>query len=113
MRIAIPTKDGLTINEHLSPAKGFLILTIQLGEVVQQEMRWNLQNEMITSDEGTYYNLADCEKVIVRELSFDQLKYLQSHNKEVIKTEETIITKVLMQYLNSTMQKETNTCCCP
>jgi predicted Fe-Mo cluster-binding NifX family protein len=46
MKIAIPTDDGFTINQQLTPTKGFLVFTIQFGEVVEQEMRWNLNNEI-------------------------------------------------------------------
>ncbi len=113
MKIAIPTEDGLTVNQNFKPAKGFLVSTIQLGEVVQQEMRWNLYNDIMTSEDGYYNNLVDCDKVIVKEIDCNQSDYLQLKKKEVIKTRETIITKVLIQYLNFYLQKDTNTCCCP
>lgn len=113
MKIAIPTEDGFTINQHFTPAKGFLVSTIQFGEVVEQEMRWNLNNEIPTSEDESYKTLVDCDKVIVREIEFNQSNFLQLQKKEVIKTEETIVTKVLMQYLQTVMQKESDTCCCP
>ncbi|MCX6250882.1 MAG: hypothetical protein NTX61_09025 [Bacteroidetes bacterium] len=113
MKIAIPTEDAFIINQHFTPARGFLVSTIQLGQIVHQEMRWNLNSEILPSEGGPYKNLFDCDKVIVREIDPNQTNYLQLQDKEVIKTEETIITKVLMQYLQTSMQKETNTCCCP
>jgi predicted Fe-Mo cluster-binding NifX family protein len=113
MKIAIPTEDGYTINQHLTPAKGFLISTIQFGEVVEQEMRWNLNNEILTSEDESYKTLVDCNKVIVREIELNQSDFLQLQKIDVIKTDETIITKVLMQYMKTVMQKESDTYCCP
>lgn len=113
MKIAIPTDDGFTINQQFTTAKGFLVSTIQFGEVVEQEMRWNPENEMMASKNEPFQNIFDCEKVIVREIEFNQCNFLQLHKIDVIKTEETIVTKVLMQYLQTVMQKESDTCCCP
>jgi len=113
MKIAIPTEDGFTVNQHFTPARGFLVSTIQFGEVVKQEMRWNPDSKIMTSEDRSYQNLFDCEKVIVREIDINQCNYLQLQKKEVIKTEETIITNVLMQYLSTSLQKEANTCCSP
>ena len=113
MKIAIPTNDGFTVNQGFNQEQGFLVTTIRLGEVVQQEMRWNQQSEILASAGGTYKNLSDCDKIIVREINIEMREYLQLHSKEVIKTEETIITTVLMQYLQEVLQKESNTCCCP
>jgi predicted Fe-Mo cluster-binding NifX family protein len=113
MKIAIPTEDGLTINQQMMPAKGFLVLTIQLGELIQQEMRWNLPNGLTTAEEKSFRNLADCDKVIVREIGYNQRNDPRLQKKEVITTEETIITNVLIQYLQNMVQKEANTCCCP
>ena len=113
MKIAISTEDGFTINQHFTPAKGFLISTIQFSEVVEQDMRWNLNTEIPTSEDEFYKTLVDCDKVIVREIELNQSDFLQLHKIDVIKTDETIITKVLMQYMKTVMQKESDTCCCP
>jgi predicted Fe-Mo cluster-binding NifX family protein len=113
MKIAIPTDDGFTINQQLTPTKGFLIFTIQFGEVVEQEMRWNLNNKFMRSEDESYELPVDCDKVITREIALKQSDYLQLHKIDVIETDETIITKVLMWYLQTVMQKESDTCCCP
>ena len=113
MKIAIPTENGLTVNQNFAPVKGFLVSTFQLGQIVEQEMRWNSPSTTMTIEDEVYKNLDDCEKVIVRNIDNKQSQYLQMHNKEVIKTEETIITKVLLNYLQNVLQKESNTCCCP
>lgn len=113
MKIAIPTDDGFTINQKFTPTKGFLVFTIQFWEVVEQEMRWNLNNEIMKSVDEFYKSLVDCDKVIAREIELNQSDFLQLHKIDVIKTNETIITKVLMWYLQTVMQKESNTYCCP
>jgi predicted Fe-Mo cluster-binding NifX family protein len=113
MKIAVPTEDGFTINQHFTPTKGFLVSTIQFGEIVEQEMRWNPDNEMPASEDDSYKTLADCDKVIVREIGLNQSDLLQLQQIDVIKTDETMITKVLMQYMRTVMQKESDTCCCP
>ena len=113
MKIAIPTEDGLTIHQYFMPVKGFLVSTIQLGQILNQEMRWNLNEEISGTEASTYGNLDDCDKIIVREIESHQQNFLQLQDKEVIKTGETIVTKALMQYLQTSLQKETNTCCCP
>ena len=38
-KIAIPTDDGITISRHFGRAKAFLIVTLDNGEVVSQELR--------------------------------------------------------------------------
>jgi predicted Fe-Mo cluster-binding NifX family protein len=113
MKIAIPTDDGFTINQQFTPAKGFLVFTIQFGEVVEQEMRWNLNKEIMKSVDESYKSLVDCDKVITREIALKQSDFLQFHKIDVIITDETIITKVLIWYLQTVMLKESNTCCCP
>ena len=113
MIIAIPTEDGFTINQHFIPVKGFLVSTLQFGEIVKQEMRWNLNPGIPISEDESYKTLADCDKVIVREIGLNQSDFLHLHKIEVIKTDETMITKVLMQYMKTVMQKESDTCCCP
>ena len=113
MKIAIATDDGFTINQQFAPSRGFLVSTIQFGEIIEQEMRWNLQNDMTDSTNVPFQNIVDCDRIIVREVGFNQINNLQLQKKDVIRTEETIITKVLMQYLRTVTQKESDTCCCP
>lgn len=113
MKIAIPTNDGFTINPDLMTTRGFLISTIQFGEVVGQEMRWNEKSEILSSEDRSLKELTDCDRIIVKEIDFNQGSFLQFKKNEVIKTNETLITKVLMEYLGTAMRKESNTCCCP
>jgi predicted Fe-Mo cluster-binding NifX family protein len=113
MKIAIPTDDGFTINQRVTPAKGYLVSTIQFGEVVEQELRWNPDIEILSGKDEFYKNLVDCDKVIAKEIDLNLTNFLQMRNIDMIKTDETIVTKVLMQYLQTFMKKESDTCCCP
>ena|ERR1035438_164649 len=113
MKIAITTNDGLTVAQQFSSAKGFLVMTIQLGEIVQQEMRWNSANETSGSDDAPDSNLRDCDTVIVHNKGVNPKIYRLSLQKEIIDTDETIISKALMKYLSKSLLKETNVCCCP
>jgi predicted Fe-Mo cluster-binding NifX family protein len=113
MKIAIPTNDGFTINPQFTTTRGFLVSTIQFGEVVGQEMRWNEKSEFLSSEDKYLKELTDCDRIIVKEIDSNQGIFFQLKKKEVIKTNETLITKVLMEYLGTAMQKESNTFCCP
>jgi predicted Fe-Mo cluster-binding NifX family protein len=76
-------------------------------------MRWNPEKDMLESEEKIYGMIGDCDKVIVREIGSDQRNFLQGQKIAVVQTDETIITRVLMQYMQTIVQKESDTCCCP
>ena len=113
MKLAIPTDDGFTINQHLTAAKGFLISTIQFGEVVEQEIRWNPENKFSAPENEPYKTIFDCDNVIVSEIDSKQIDLLKLHGINGSITKETFVTKILMQFLQNFLQKESNTCCCP
>ena len=113
MKVAIPTEDGFTVNKQFAPNGSFLISTLQFGEVTEQEMRWTINGEVSSSSDGLYKKILDCDIVIVRDIEFNQRNFLQLHKIEVVNTDETIITKVLMNYFQTVLQKESDTCCCP
>ena len=113
MKIAITTNDGLTVAQQFNSPKGFLVITIQLGEIVQQEMRWNSADNTSASNEVPNSNLMDCDSIIVHNKGINSKIYYLSLQKEIIDTDETIISKALLKYLNKSLLKETNVCCCP
>ncbi len=39
VKIAIPTNDGVTISRHFGQARAFLVITLDQGEIVDQELR--------------------------------------------------------------------------
>jgi len=100
-KIAIPTDDGRILGEKFRGARGFLVATIESGNIVHQELRWNLLSEMINSGLGAYYNLFDCDAVIVNEIGKCLSQRLEAEKKIIIRTIETDIPQILIQYLES------------
>ncbi len=39
IKIAIPTDDGVTISRHFGQARAFLVVTMEEGEIIDQELR--------------------------------------------------------------------------
>jgi predicted Fe-Mo cluster-binding NifX family protein len=113
MKIAIPTDDGLTLAPQFTPSMAYLVLTLELGEIVHQEMRWNNPKKSPVSEIPPFHTIRDCSVVIVREIGAGPADVLKSQEKEIIRTNETIITSAFMHYLGSSYKKESNTCCCP
>ena len=97
-KIAIPTDDGRILGEKFRGARGFLVATIESGNIVHQELRWNLLSEMINSGLGAYYNLFDCDAVIVNEIGQCLFQRLKTEKKIIIQTTETDIPHALIQY---------------
>ena len=99
IKIAIPTDDGLMVRSRFSSSRGFFVATVKSGKIIHQELRWNLISEMMTSEEGYFYNLADCDVVIVKEVGSDYSQILETKNITIARTGETEITAAFLQYL--------------
>jgi predicted Fe-Mo cluster-binding NifX family protein len=113
MKIAFPTDDGLTLAPQFSLALSYLVLTLELGEIVHQEKRLNNTRETAVSGKDAYDIINDCKVVIVREIGDEPAGVMKSQEKEIIRTSETIITSAFMHYMDSSYKKESNTFCCP
>jgi predicted Fe-Mo cluster-binding NifX family protein len=113
MKIAIPTNDGLTLAIQVNTALAYLVLTVELGEIVHQEKRLNNTNNVSVKEMTSFDMIRDCEVVILREIMEEPSGILKSPGKEIIRSNETIITSAIMHYLRSAYIKESNTCCCP
>lgn len=113
MKIAIPTNDGLTLSADFGQAKGFLILTSELGEITGEELKWNRLSDTLCSSDGFLTPILDCDAVIVREIGPTNKRLVEEQNIEIIRTSESIITNAWVHYLENTLRKEANTCCCP
>jgi predicted Fe-Mo cluster-binding NifX family protein len=99
MKIAIPTDDGLIVRSGFSSSRGFMVATVNSDMIIQQEMRWNLLSEMITSRFGYFYNLNDCDVIIVREVEDSHKKIFKLKNMNIVRTAETEITAAFLHYL--------------
>ena len=113
MKLAIPTNDGLSISPDFIQAKGFLILTIELGAITREEMLWNTENDNHGSLEGLPIALNDCQTVMVNDIGPVTNGLLSMQKKEVIRTPESIITNAYVQFMDNTIRKKADTCCCP
>ena len=110
MKIAIPTEDGLTIGSY-KPDSSFLILTLEFGEIINQEMKKNHLDGKLNTDNKPDTRLDDCSVIIARELG--AATDMHKSAKEIIITKEPFITSAIIQYLESEYTKTSNVCCCP
>jgi predicted Fe-Mo cluster-binding NifX family protein len=113
MKIAIPTSDGLTLSANFGQAKGFLILTLELGEIVKEEMRWNKLSDILCSPDGILNPITDCQAVMANHVGNTVEGLLTGRNIDIFHTTESIITNAYVHFLESKVRKEANTCCCP
>ncbi|MEI7500561.1 MAG: hypothetical protein WCK84_08935 [Bacteroidota bacterium] len=113
MKIAIPTHDGLNITPIFEQAKGTLVISLQSGEIIQEEMRWNKLSEILNSPEGIFYNVSDCDTLLVNNISERFDKILTEMGKKVYPVKESIITSAFMHFMQEEVNRESNYCCCP
>jgi hypothetical protein len=111
MKIAVPTQDGLHIaglDEHL---KGYHVFSVSLGEITGEELRWNHSGRIKSGPARITDPVKDCSVILVK----DNETHGQNGfgDKSVIPVTETLITKIIWNYLNNVLQEESNTCCCP
>ena len=113
MKIAIPTNDRLNIVNDLFNANGFLVFTIRFGEIMEEEFRSIRNHDQFPNQDAWKAPLDDCSLIISHELNEQNEKLLVKQKKQLVHTDETIITKIILDYLNTTLLKESNTLCCP
>ncbi len=99
IKIAIPTDDGVNIEPTCCTSRAFLIATIASGRIIHQELRWNLLSEIITSGFGYFYNLIDCNILIVREIKKPHELRMKSKDIVLVRTDETEIKEAFLHYL--------------
>jgi hypothetical protein len=113
MKIAVPTYDGINIVNNLVKAKGFLVFTIQFGEIIEEEFRPIQHNDLLFNNNEWIVSLDDCSEVIVSELNEQNEQLLQKQKCHLLPTNDTIIARIILNFLNTTLVKESNTLCCP
>ena len=113
MKIAIPTNDGLNISRNISASRGFLVLEIGLGQILGEEIRWHTGQSTSRSGEEILDQIKDCSTVLSVVIEKPFCKQLTGKRKNIVLTSETIITKAIMEYMEQSLRKESNTCCCP
>ena len=113
MKIAIPTSDGINIGKNLINTTGYLVFTIQFGEIIEEELRPILLNDILVNEELFLTPIEDCSVIFSGRMNEDLSAVLVNKKKEVVQTNESNITKIVMNYLNTSLVKESNTLCCP
>jgi predicted Fe-Mo cluster-binding NifX family protein len=113
MKLAIPTDEGLKISTDFRKAKGFLILTVKLGAISEEEMKWNPAGEQEISRETLASRIKGCSVLIVRAMDPEYCMELKENFIECILTKEDIITNIMVHYLENEFRKASDTCCCP
>ncbi len=92
-------------------AKSFLVLTIKLGEITEEEFR---ENQAGTWEPGTLAaRLNGCSALIVREIDPIYCTELREYSIECIQTPEHIITNIVVRFLEREYRRASDSCCCP
>ena len=113
MKIAVPTDDGIMISAYAQNPQGYLVLTVDGGEITGEELRWNKPGDFHISAQGSPDALRDCSTLIVNVASPGLPEFLNAIKVDLITTKEVIITRIIMEYLNITLRRESNTICSP
>jgi len=112
MKAAIPTNDGLIMASSFEDAKGFLVLNIELGKVIQEEMIESKPGRNSTA--GNVFDLLkDCTSILTGNITDASKSILEKRNISVIASHDNIITNVIMNYLEHEVGKIADNCCCP
>jgi len=112
MKIAIPTNDGIYVAPDFELAKGYMIVTLALGEIVHEDLRWK-SNAAGTDTNQLSSAVSDCSLVLARRIDPSGEKTVQDRNITIIQTTDEIITNAIMHYLEFEYREAANTCCCP
>jgi|WetSurMetagenome_2_1015567.scaffolds.fasta_scaffold15961_2 hypothetical protein len=113
MKIAVPTDDGVRISASSMNPGGYLVFTLSGGEIINEELRWNNTANHPPADLTGIDCLSDCSVIIANISSSDLTGFEPSDKIRIIQTGESIITNVIMEYLDVTLLRESNTCCSP
>jgi len=113
MKAAIPTNDGIMMATSFEQAKGFLILTIELGQVVKEELIWNKVGYIPDSPEDYLTPVNDCSAVFADTIPDSLKNVLNKNGISLIQSRDSIITNAIVHYLEHEVSKAADYCCCP
>jgi hypothetical protein len=99
IKVAVPTDDRINVRERFRGSRGFIIAHIEEGMIIHREMRWNLVSRMLTSEHGTYYNLADCQVILVRDAGEFEDSCTKASQKTIVQTDQQKIADALSEYV--------------
>ncbi|MEI6883309.1 MAG: NifB/NifX family molybdenum-iron cluster-binding protein [Bacteroidota bacterium] len=113
MKAAIPTNDGIKMAPSFEQAKGFLILNIELGRVVNEELVWKSISNRLTNPVDNMTLLSGCSAVITEKISEQNIAGLSSNGITLVQSNDSIITNTIVHYLEHEISKAADHCCCP
>lgn len=113
MKIAVPTQKSLQVAPDLGQADAFVVLTIQGGEIVHEELRKITRNINAGDGMGFLAPIHDCSAVILNKQDEEYCKLIRENRLDCYPTEEILVTNAILRYLEHEYLKESNTCCCP
>jgi len=113
MKIAIPSDNGLFLCPKVSQATGFLVVSVELGEIVSQQWIPVTGNHSGEPFSRWSKALEGCETLLLERSDEVNPETLRQPGIRVIRTGETIITRAILEYLETSLSRETNQCCCP
>ena len=113
MKAAIPTNDGIMMASLFEQAKGFLVLNIELGKIVKEELIWNNTRYIADSPEGFLAPLNECSAVFAEKIADSLKSALGKKGISLIRSHDSIITNVIVNYLENEVGKAADYCCCP
>jgi predicted Fe-Mo cluster-binding NifX family protein len=99
LKIAAPTDDGFILGKQFKGSRAFLVTTTEDGKIINQELRWNLLSEIMTSELGYFYNLSDCDILIVSEIGQRHREMLEARNIRIHQTDSGLIADALMEFV--------------
>ncbi len=113
MRIALPTRDNLTISGHFGRMKALIIVDIVDGAEVIRERRD--MSAMPECDEGqgskpsfVVSKITDCDVLIASGIGFAMRDSAVAAGIEVVLTRERLIDRAVSKYLDGLLGKAPN-----
>jgi predicted Fe-Mo cluster-binding NifX family protein len=128
MKIAIPSNDKQTISAHFGRTEGFVILTIEDGEVQKSEYFINnftghsqgLQHEhehsndnghVQQSHQGIFKAIGDCQVVIAGGMGRRLYTDFEQRKIKVFVTRERSIEKAVQLFIAENLDNDSEKCC--
>jgi hypothetical protein len=99
IKIAVPTDDRINVRERFRGSRGFMVAHFEEGTIIHREMRWNLLSSMLTSEHGIFYNLADCQVILVRDAGEFEDSCTKASKKTIVQTDQPKVEDALSEYV--------------
>lgn len=120
MKIAIPTENKIVVSDEARRTGYFKIVTLKGEDIVYEEYRSNpLKGDNLFPDitnleaDRLLTLLSDCDILLCSSSEKGFLNSRISSSLDIIETDQKIITTAVLEYNNTFLYNERNTCCSP